>query len=550
MENSLKSAIRPEVKAVLVREDGVLIGTHQGLYHLAGGATRPTPLGTTAAIKALGPWRDGGFIAVVEDGDGRFIRLCTGDGGTVETLPPLPGGDEAKSVSAAGAVLAGGKQGVYRLDAGGWVRVLGDRRCEVIGLQQQDGTVAALVKKQGVAELPALGLSEDDGTTWSLTPRAEYHDLVQAWAGGTLVSRWYGEHAQVPGARPVKEPITAATIDGGVVAMVAGPKLKLVFPGRPRVELKHPAFAEAEILALLGSRALVAGVQGALLVDLGDGTITDLFAAVATAPAAAKIKKLFALDAGRLLATATFGTFVTTGDGEAWQPAAAEWAVMDAEAAGRLADGSWYLACQRGLFVSYDNGAAWKHVKLTTRPHHFCELTGLAVVGNRLALASKAGLFIAHDHPKDQRWVPGLGRSAVTGLAAVGDRLLVGQAGGLCWYDPATGAVSPVEVAGPELKPLGGIDGTAFAVTKRGLFRLDAAGAVPVAPAGGEGDFQATIAAGRLLVWRGRDAWIGSGDGHWTRLAGWPAGIKNGTVLADGGVIATDRAAIYRLSAA
>jgi len=550
MENSLKSAVRPEVKAVLVQPDGVLIGTHQGLYRLAAGSSQPVRLGNATAIKALGPWRDGGFIVVGEDDGGRFIRLCGADGTAAETLPPLPGRDEAKSASADGAVLAGGKQGVYRHGGDGWQRVLGDRRCEVIGLRQRDGRVAALIKKQGIAELPALGLSDDDGATWSLTPRPEYHDLVQGWDDGTLVTRWYGEQADRPGTRPLKEPVTAATIAAGVIAMVSGPKLKLVFPGRPRVEFKHPAFAEAEILALLGGHALVAGVQGALLVDLGDGTITDLFAGIATAPAAAKIKKLFALDGGRLLATATFGTFVTADGADDWQPAATDWAVMDAEAAGRLADGSWYLACQRGLFVSYDNGLGWKHVKLTTRPHHFCEMTGLAVVGNRLALGTKAGLFIAHDHPKDQRWVAALGRSAVTGLATVGDRLLVGQAGGLSWYDPATGAVTAVDVAGPDLKPLGGIDGAAFAVGKRGLFRLDAAGAVPVAPADGQGDFQATIAAGRLLLWRGRDAWIGMGDGNWTMLAGWPAGIKNGTVLADGGVIATDRAAIYRLSAA
>jgi len=66
-----------------------------------------------------------------------------------------------------------------------------------------------------------------------------------------------------------------------MVALVGGSKLELHHGGRVRLELKHPAFAEAEILVVQGTQALVAGVQGAYLVDLNTGDLRDLFQGVA-----------------------------------------------------------------------------------------------------------------------------------------------------------------------------------------------------------------------------------------------------------------------------
>jgi hypothetical protein len=383
-------------------------------------------------------------------------------------------------------------------------------------------------------------------------------------AGDLIVTQWGGPHRLGDAVVPRKEPVTAAAIAASTVALVGGSKLELLHGGRCHMEMKHPAFAEAECLLLLGDRAVVAGVQGALLVDLSTGRFRDLFEGAAAAASSAKIKRLFPLDHGRLLATASFGTFLsdeTDGAGN-WRLARADWNVLDAVGLARAPDGVWWLATQRGLFQSPDNGAGWKHVKVTGRPHGFAELTGIAFAGGRLALATKAGLFVSGaGGPKDLRAVPALGRQLIEGLAAEGlsaegraaegrARLLVASERALYRVDPADGSVERLAGLPPATEPVATADGRIWLVGKAGLFRLDGDTPVLVETVAGPGELHASVGAAGLLVWRGEMAWLAAtGTDDLRPVPDWPRGVKS-AVPTVGSVIATDRQALHRRSVA
>ncbi|MFC5357774.1 hypothetical protein [Azospirillum himalayense] len=542
---------RPEVKGAILHRDALWLATLGGLFRWRDDRLEPVPGFAGRPVRALAAAPDGVLLATGERG--APLLVCDETGTILRRLPDLPA-PEAKSLLVQdGVVFAGGKTGIWRLDGDDWTGVRSGRPYEVIGLAGEPGRILAFVKKQGPGREPALAVSVDGGDRWRHVYEGSYADLARAVAGDLIVTQWGGPHRLGEAVVPRKEPVTAAAVGAGTVALIGGSKLELLHGGRCRMEMKHPAFAEAEILLLLGDRALVAGCQGALLVDLSTGLSRDLFDGAAADASAAKVKKLFALDGGRLLATASFGTFLSdeTGSG-VWRPVHADWSVLDAVGTARAPDGVWWLAAQRGLFQSPDNGASWKHVKVTGRPHGFAELTGIAFAGGRLALATKAGLFLSGSGgPKDLRAVPALGRQLIDGLAVDGEaRLIVASDRTLHRVDPLDGTVERLADLPPGTEPMATADGRIWLAGKAGLFRLDGGTPALVEAVAGPGELHASAGEGGLLAWRGDRAWLAApGAEGWRDVPDWPFGVKS-AVPAAGWVIATDRQAIHRRSAA
>ncbi|WP_372394699.1 hypothetical protein ABMY26_01445 [Azospirillum sp. HJ39] len=542
---------RPEVKGAILHRDALWLATLGGLFRWRDDRLEPVPGFAGRPVRALAAAPDGVLLAT---GDrGAPLLVCDESGAILRRLPDLPV-PEAKSLLVQdGVVFAGGKTGLWRLDGEHWTAVRSGRPYEVIGLAGEPGRILAFVKKQGPGSEPALAVSTDGGDRWRHVYEGSYADLARAVAGDLIVTQWGGPHRLGDAVVPRKEPVTAAATGAGTVALIGGSKLELLHGGRCHMEMKHPAFAEAEILLLLGDRALVAGVQGALLVDLSTGLFRDLFDGAAADPSSAKIKKLFALDGGRLLATASFGTFLSEDSGPGvWHPVHADWNVLDAVGVARAPDGVWWLAAQRGLFQSPDNGASWKHVKVTGRPHGFAELTGIAFAGGRLALATKAGLFLSGSGgPKDLRALPAFGRQLIDGLAVDGEgRLIVASERVLHRIDPLDGTAERLADLPPGTEPVATADGRIWLAGKAGLFRLDGGMPVLVETVAGPGELHASAGDGGLLAWRGDRAWLAApgaapGAGDWRDVPDWPPGVKS-AVPAAGSVIATDRQAIHR----
>jgi hypothetical protein len=303
-----------------------------------------------------------------------------------------------------------------------------------------------------------------------------------------------------------------------------------------------------------GTQALVAGVQGAYLVDLNTGDVRDLFQGVAVPSHAAKVKKLFSMGDGRMLATATFGTFVSKDSGANWLPAASDWMVLDAVGLAQEAGDRWWLATQRGLFSTGDGGQSWKHAKVSGRPHGFAEFTGIAFAQGKLALATKAGLFVSGPGGiKDLAAIPALGRRLIEGVAVDGDRVFASDgAGGLFAIELGSGAVTQCAQLPPKTSPLAVTQDGLLLAGKQGL-TLWRDGALRVLDLPEPlSDLHATASGGRLLVWSGDKAWSrGLEGGAWAPVADWPRGVKSASLLTERGeVLATDRNALYRRKAA
>lgn len=568
--NDLSNYRRPEVKGAVFHRGAVWLATLGGLFRWRDQhGIEAVPDFAGRAVRALAAAPEGVLLALDEHGAAPLV--CDETGAVVRRLPALPMGEAKSLLVHDGVVFAGGKTGIWRLDGERWTAVQGGRPYEVIGLSAEASAggerILAFVKKQGALAQPALAVSADGGDSWRHVYEGSYADLARAAAGDLVVTQWGGAHRLGEAPPPRKEPVTAAAIGAGTVALLGGSKLELLHGSRVRLEIKHPAFADADILLSLGGRILLAGPQGALLVDLVTGAIDDLFRGVAVPPHAAKIKRLFALG-GRLAATASFGTFigdVVESASPDWRPAAADWDVLDAVGVAQAPDGVWWLAAQRGLFTSRDSGGGWKHVKATGFPHGFAELTGLAFAGERLALATKAGLFLSDEYGvKDLRALPAFGRKLIDGVAADGrGRLLIAAAGELFRLDPAGrpvaqldgGAVERLGPAPAGAAPVVDGAGAAWLAGKAGLFHLNVddgpdGGALVVAveATAGKGETHAVAGPAGVLVWRGEAAWFaGPGGAEWRPLAAWPAGVKS-AALCGGAAFATDRSAVYRLN--
>ncbi|MDO9405501.1 MAG: sialidase family protein [Polaromonas sp.] len=533
--NALIALRRPEVKASVRIGSTVWLGAASGLYRLAPGAGPVghdlQPAGDWAGrkIAAMAP-ADGGLLIAAASLKGLEIHLLDESAKIVRTLPGLPG-DEAKSLLGVPAFFAGGKRGIYRLDGDQWSRVYGEGHTEVIGMEAADGQIRAFVKKQGPDALPALIVSGDGGSTWRIALETSYHDGVLAERQGLYITRWRGPWRASQPVHFEKDAANVAVFDEDRMAWIAGNKLCVRFESGARLDVKDPRFAEAEQLQLLDAHALVAGGNGAWLLDLFSGHVRDLFEGHETPADAAKIKKLWPLEDGRLLATASYGTFYSDDEGVSWTACRSDWSVLDAEGLALSPDGAWYLAAQRGLFISWDNGESWKQIKLATRPH-FAELTAICFAGDRLVLGGKGGLFVSEaGFPKQLRHVQALGKATVAGLLVDGcGSVLVGTADGrLERLDPSDASLVTLAVFSGTCRPLA-VRGAAIDVISAGaLYRVvDGQVQVIASPATARGIDAAAQPDGSLVVWSGEGGWRLPGDAAaWAPVPNWLPHVKS-----------------------
>jgi len=543
--NQLISKRRPEIKASLRINNTVWLGAADGLYHLDNGQMQSCNAWRGQKIAAIGRSEEGMIIAAVSPA-GLSIHLLSTNGEPLRTLPSLPD-DEPKSLLALGGIFAGGKRGIYRLEGDAWTKVYGHGHTEVIGLDQADGCIQAFVKKQGPKALPALLVSSDGGANWRLQLETSYHDGILALSADRYVTRWRGPWSLGQAVRHEKDASSAACFESGRFAWVAGNKLCVRFDNGARLDIKEPRFAEAEQLLLLDGQAVVAGGNGAYQVDLFSGQVTDLFESHVTQADTAKIKKLWVLEEGRLLATASYGTFYTDDCGENWRLANADWAVLDAEGLALSPDGAWYLAAQRSLFVSWNNGEHWKQVKLATRPH-FAELTAIAFAGDRLLLGSKAGLYVSEPgEPKRLQHLAALGDCTVRGLLTEpGGTVLVGTADGrLERLVPAHGRCETVAVFAGACQPLA-VHGDAITVLCAGALLRVQPGRIERIEAPAQYVDAIVQPDGGLLAWSQDAAWrqIDTSSG-WVVVPGWLPHVKS--VAIANRTVLTDRSAVLAL---
>jgi len=520
---------RPEVKATARQGNTVWIGASSGLYRLDQGELHAVPTWAGRKIAAMSATTEGLILAAASP-DGLSLHITDLDGEPVRTLPSLPD-DEAKSLSAGQGVFAGGKKGIYRLDGETWTRVYGQGHTEMIGLDQTGQCVRAFAKKQGPLAQPALIVSDDGGTHWRIALETTYHDGILAERDGRYVTRWRGPWTPGQAVRHEKDAANAAVMASDRVAWIAGNKLCVRFNTGARLDIKDPRFAEAEQLQLLDTHVLIAGGNGAYLMDLRSAQVRDLFEHEAVPADAAKVKKVWALEEGRMLATTSYGTFFSDDEGTGWQVSHSDWAVLDAEGLALSPDGAWYLAAQRGLFVSWNNGASWKQVKFSTRPH-FAELTALVFSGDRMLLGSKAGLFVSEPGmPKQLQPVEALNGSTVVGLLVEqAGSVIVGTADGrLQRLDPTSGQLEMLAVFQRACRPLAQREHGVDVLSAGTLYQVAPGSVTPIAlPEGVRSVDAAPTPQGGLIAWSRDRGWQRPhAASDWTTLPRWPAHAKS-----------------------
>jgi photosystem II stability/assembly factor-like uncharacterized protein len=535
--HALQHYARPQVRCVLQHAGQTLLGSEIGLHALQGQALVDLPAWRGRPVQCLAAGH-GRRLLLIEDEHGQVLHECDDQWQPSAQLPALAG-EKIKSLAlAADAVLAGTKSGLFRLTEGGWQRLFGDPQGygEVLWVQAHDAgqPLRASVKKLGYAARPALIESSDAGASWSVTPQADYQDLVIAADAQWIVTRWRGARRRSHPGEIKKHPLSAAALHADGWSVLDGDKLETQRDSRAASSFYHPALAEAERLCFVDDgRALVAGVQGAHLVDAADGSVTDLFAGRELPAGLGKLKRVFVLDDGVLLATATFGSFRSTDDGRSWEPAASEWSVLDAEHLVQSADGRWWLGCQRALFVSADNGKTWRYVKLKVKHPHYCELRGgLAITAGRLYVGTKAGLLSSRlDRPEDVSWVPGYEHLAIEALQATPDpdTLLVGTGDGRLWrHAVARGQAEVLAQVPVHESALVGDAAHCLIATADRLYECQGGQVRDVTPAATHGGLALVAAgSGRFLAWDRNRAWLGRLGQGLRELPGWPAGVRH-----------------------
>lgn len=546
----LEAFARVEVKASLRVGETFFLATQHGLCRWDRGAALAPVAGLPAGeVRALGPAPGGMVLAV-----GGRVLLADGTA-RIEAAFEAPKGEKVAAASAAsGRILLGTKSGVFARDGDGWTRLLGEPGFEVIRIWETPGRILVSVKKRGAARLPALAESLDGGTIWTIEEMGDYGDVVIAADARRLVTRWRG--ARPRGITPKgykKHPLSGAELlpDGGVMVF-DGDKAEIAGPGRRKAEIFHPMIAEAEQAHLLPEGILLSGMQGAFLFDPLAWRMKDLAQGLFADRVLGKRKRLFRLDGMSVLATCSFGTFLTEDGGASWAPADAEWDVLDAERIARAPDGRYFLLCQRGLFVSRDNGRRWDYAK-PKLPHgsrHYGEFRSLAIGAGKVWMGTKQGLFAAPlDDPERLAPVDGLDAAAVEALHFEQDGLLVGSEGqGLMVLGSDGTARRAADVALHEATLLR--DGAVLlAASEEKLFALDRDGhAADVTPQGAHGPLAITAGEGRVLVWDRAHAWQrAAGASAWQPVPGWPAGVRSVALLPGGRVLLTDRARISAL---
>jgi len=573
MSHPLRAFERPQVKGILPTPTGPYLATEIGLYQLKAGqlhdiiAWRGQPVQHIATAP-------GGYLVLLEDDSGQTLHLCDAQWQIRRELP-LPPGEKIKCLHCQDEnLLAGTKHGLFRLALSSesatekvqWQCLFRDRNGwgEVLWIHSDNAEhIRASVKKLGADAKPALIETHDNGTSWHVESVADYQDLILAADTRHWISRWKGYRGRRATSGHKKHPLTAGYLGGDCWAVLEGNKLEYQRQGQARVAFKHPLLAEAERLYPIeqGHAFLVAGVQGAYLVEPGQGRVTDLFADHVLTTGLGKLKRIFELDDGVLLAIATYGTFRSEDAGRSWQPVDSEWTVLDAEHLVRSGDGRWWLGCQRALFVSADNGRRWRHVKLKLKElPHYAELRGgLAIVGERLFIGSKTGLLVCRlEDPECVSRVAAFGVQAIEALFTDrrGKHLIVGtHAAGhdrLWHYRPnkqkLRALTAPGQVPVFESELGGNLHHFLIATGERlfSVFDRKNAGVEvrEITPRINDGEYHITSdSRSQVLVWNARAAWLWHvGEKPPKILSDWPAGVRHAWLCDNGcAALTTDR---------
>lgn len=557
MPSPISAFARPQAKALLRDGEQTYLASEWGLYRLDGQTLTAIPAWHGQPVQCIARHGDG-FLLLVENDQGQVLHACDASWQSVRTVLGVPG-EKVKSLCAtASSIFAGTKSGLFRFDGTVWARLFGDAhgRGEVLWVRSDDELcLTASVKKMGPDACPALIESIDGGRSWSVTPSPDYQDIVLAADAQWIVTRWKGARRRGERGETKKHPLSAAALWADGWAVLDGDKLETQRVGHAASSFYHPALAEAEHVRGVADRVLVAGVQGAFLVDTARGSVIDLFGSADLPGELGKIKRVFALDDGVLLATATFGTFRSTDAGATWQPVDAEWHVLDAEHVLRGANGHWWMACQRALFTSPDNGLSWRYVKLKVNEHHYSELRGgIAIVGDRLFVGTKGGLLSSPlSRPDAVGYVAGFERHAIEALHADATEgaLIVGTDDGALWsHQVSDGTTYPVTRAPVnESMVAGGVDRFVL-VTGDRVFDIEGPRLRDITPSEVGGDYGlARGEHGGFVLWNRAQAWRGRVGQALVPLADWPHGVRHAS-LCDGGhaIHTTDRRTLRRIA--
>lgn len=548
---------RPQVKGLLRVDDRVYLAAETGLYEVAGHALSPIGAWQGQPVQCIAQ-APAGFLLLIESEQGQSLHQCDDAWQPAEQISNIPGEKIKTLCGTQAGILAGTKSGVFRYSERSWQRLFADAhgRGEVLWVSSRDGLhIIASVKKMGAGARPALIESQDGGQSWSITASPDYQDIVLAADAQWIVTRWRGARRRGEHGEIKKHPLSAVNLLADGWSVLDGDKLETQRTGHGAASFYHPIIVEAERLLWLSDRVLVAGVQGAYLVDIAQGHVSDLFANAELLAGLGKIKRIFPLDDGALLSTATFGTFRSTDAGETWSAVDAEWTVFDAEHILRGADGRWWLACQRALFVSDDNGLSWRYVKLKVKQQHYCELRGgIAIVGDHLYVGTKAGLLeSALAHPDTVSYVPGFDQQAIEALRADSQagELIVGTGDGALWrYAVQSREMQRLADVPVDESSLAGRAGCCVLVTGEQVFEIGAGGTRDINPPGPRSAFGlAPFGEDSFLLWNDDQAWRGTAGGALAPLSGWPQGVRHASVAGSGRIAhTTDRRSLYHLT--
>ncbi|KGK41659.1 hypothetical protein LH51_13300 [Nitrincola sp. A-D6] len=416
---------------MLALPTGIFIATEVGLYQLQGALLSEVSTWHNQPVKGIAASPQG-YLLLLESDNGQTLYLCDEQWQVRHELP-CPPGETIKCLHSQDTfILAGTKHGVFRLpldtenapeasswqclfkDFGGWG--------EVLWIHSENSQhIRASIKKLAPDAKPALIETRDGGISWQVEAAADYQDLMLAANDQHWISRWKGIRQRHATSGYKKHPLTAAWLSTEDWALLDGNKLEYQQAGQAILSFTHPLLAEAKWLYPLHQQNafLIAGVQGAYLVEPGKGSVSDLFTGITLPGGLGKLKQVFELDDGVRLATATYGTFRSEDGGNTWKPADAEWSVLNAKHLIRSDDGRWWLGCQRALFVSDNNGQRWRYIKLKLEQMpHYAELSGgLAIIGDQLFIGSKTGLLVTQlNDPERVSRVAAFGTQAIKSL--------------------------------------------------------------------------------------------------------------------------------------
>jgi len=557
MSAPLHSFARPQIKAVLRNGTSTYLASEWGLYKLEHHALKEIPGWHGRPVQCIAPAPDG-FLLLIEDEGGQTLHTCDPAWQTTGQLPCVPG-EKIKAICATDSgVLAGTKSGIFCYAKGRWTRLFGDAHGhgETLWVRSADGlSITASIKKTGPGARPALIESVDGGQTWSVLSSPHYQDVVLAANDQWIVTRWKGARRQGERGETKKHPLSAATLWQDGWAVLDGDKLETQRAAHASSSFYHPMLAEAEQLHALADRFLVAGVQGAYLVDPANGTVTDLFEGMVLTPELGKVKRVFALDNGALLATATFGSFRSIDGGVHWQTVDAEWSVLDAEHLLKGPDGQWWLACQRALFTSADNGQSWRYVKLKVKQRHYCELRGgVAIVGERLFVGTKAGLLCSLlSRPDAVEYVPAFEGQSIEALHAdvASGELIVGTGAGVLWHYRVSDAHARRLAETPvHESAIAGTPAHFVIVSGEQVIDVQENRLHNITPAADGGEFGlAQGNAGEFVLWNQNQAWHGRVGSGLVALANWPLGVRHASVGERGALVhTTNRRELHHLA--